>query len=235
MTAVAINPAVLVTLFPALPIEAASALVRQRDAALVAATAAEDAATTDLTSKSTDDALAGIRSRMSGAPGAVPGAYTVRVLGVRKAAGGAAARRHPLPAVTVQLASADKPIVAVIADAAGVALLRPPPELEGKLPEKLELQVLGSDGKPAARLKVEPAELGGAGRLIEVAETAVLSVSFEYGNAWLAAEDAAVKRATELKTLSGRALPEHAAAIKLAIANIDKTLSHILSTDKEIR
>lgn len=234
-TAIKAGPAIAPSRLPAVAIEAASALVRQRDAALVAATAIDAAVNSDLASQSTEAALAGIRARMSSAPGAVPGAYTVRVVGVRKTPGGAAPRRHPLPAVPVQLATADAVIVTVIADAAGVALLRPPPEFDGKLPEKLELQVLGSDGKPAARARLAPSELGGAGRLIEVAETAALSVSFEYGNAWLAAEDAAVKRAAELKTISTKALPEHQAAIKLAIANIDETLSRILSTNKEAR
>jgi hypothetical protein len=154
----------------------------------------------------------------------------------------------PLAGLTVRL-KADK-IAAIESetDLLGVALLRPetieektekidtkkelviekraPKKIEkGTLPAKtVTVEVIAPNGEVVARKRPKVIPDKPPALLIEVAEEETLKVSFAKGADWLKAEDAALKRSEELKSLMEKALARH----RDELAKISKNISEAI-------
>jgi len=153
--------------------------------------------------------LDALRQQMTGKPAVQQDALVVRVLGTRRA--GDATRRAPLAGVLVRLGVDEKNAVEAETDLLGVAALEPPAAPRG---ETLELQVLAPDRTVVSRRKMTEKELKGLALTVELAESAPLAAAFAAAERWIKAEDAAVKRAAELRALAAKALPRLEAELK---------------------
>jgi len=188
-----------------------------------------------------DAALEALRQRVTGKPELLPGAVIVRVVGVQRE--GDAVRRVPLRGVTVRLGVNDQDAIETETDALGIAALEPEsaakPTDDSPSPkpggEPSELQLLAPDRTVLNRRRLTPKDLKGLALVIEVAEAPPLAAAIAAGELWLKAEDAAAKRAKEVRALAAAALPRLEAELNAMKEGLARALAAASKTEDSAR